>query len=194
MDLVYLIEHLPLWLSMFFLFFSALIEYVFPPFPGDTFLIAGGFFVAQGILPIIPTFVVLTIGSTIGCVLGWLIGSRLTGLKKFIGPNYVKFIQNNYDQYGKWIILVNRFIPGLRGAFMIAAGLINVPLKIVIFWGTLSAMLWNSVLIGIGYIFSDNLENLLKFAEIYGKSFLVLIGLVAICYVLCVFKNKVKRN
>lgn len=190
MDLVYLIEHLPLWLSLLFLFFSAFVEYIFPPFPGDTLLVAGGFFVAQGALPIIPTFIVLTIGSTFGCVSGWLIGHYLVGLKKLIGQDYIKFIEQNYNRYGKWIILINRFIPGLRGAFMISAGLINMPLRIVILWGTLSAILWNSTLIGIGYIFSDSLENLLHFADIYGKSLLVIIGIVLIGYAFSLFRKK----
>lgn len=177
MDLVQLVETAPLWISMPLLFFAAWIEYVFPPFPGDTLLVAGGFFVAQGALPLVLTFLVLTAGSVTGCVVGWALGHHGLGLRRFIRPGYLERIKTNYDRWGAWLLIANRFVPGIRGAFMISTGLIKMPLKPILIWGTLSAILWNSVLIGLGYIFSDSLEQLLQITQAYGKTVLILIGL-----------------
>lgn len=183
MDLVNLVGTLPLWLSMLLLFFAAWIEYLFPPFPGDTLLVAGGFFVAQGALPLALTFVVLTLGSVSGCLIGWGLGVHGLGLRRLIKPAYLERVQKNYERYGIWLILINRFIPGLRGAFMISAGLVKMPVRQIILWGSLSAILWNSALIGLGYLFSDSLEKLLSLMQAYGKTVLVLIGLIFIAWI-----------
>lgn len=183
MDLVQLVETSPLWLSLLLLFFAAWIEYIFPPFPGDTLLVAGGFFVAQGALPLVLTFVVLTLGSVSGCLVGWSLGLHGLGLRRLIRAEYLERVQKSYARYGAWLILVNRFVPGLRGAFMITAGLIKMPMRPIVIWGTVSAILWNSVLIGLGYIFSDSLEKLLSLMQTYSKTVLILIGLLFVGWV-----------
>lgn len=180
MDFVHLVESSPLWLSMLVLFLAAWIEYILPPFPGDTLMVIGGFFVAQGALPLELTFIVLTLGSVTGCVLAWGLGHQGLGLRRLITPAYLERIKQNYARWGIWILIVNRFIPGLRGAFMLSAGLIKMPLKPILIWGTLSSVIWNSALLGLGYVFSDSLENLLQIFEAYGKSVLILIGLIVI--------------
>ncbi|MEI6805514.1 MAG: DedA family protein [Myxococcaceae bacterium] len=177
MHLVHLVEASPLWISMLLLFFAAWIEYVFPPFPGDTLLVAGGFFVAQGALPLPLTFLVLTLGSVSGCAAAWGLGYHGLGLRRFIKPEYLERIQTSYARWGTWFIIGNRFVPGLRGAFMLSTGLIKMPFKPILIWGTVSAILWNSTLIGLGYVFSDSLENLLQITQAYGKTVLILIGL-----------------
>ncbi len=182
MDLVHLVESLPLWLSMPLLFVAGWIEYIFPPFPGDTLLVAGGFFVAQGALPPMLTFTVLTLGSVSGCVIAWALGHHGLGLRRVIKPDYLDRLEKSYARWGVWLLITNRFVPGLRGAFMIGAGLIKMPLKPILIWGTVSAILWNAVLIGLGYVFSDSLEKLLKILEAYGKSVLILIGLAVITW------------
>lgn len=178
MDLVHLVGSSPLWLSMLLLFLAAWVEYILPPFPGDTLMVAGGFFVAQGALPLELTFVVLTLGSVSGCIVAWALGHHGLGLRRLIHADYLERIQKSYARYGVWLLIANRFAPGLRGAFMLSAGLIKMPLKPILIWGTFSAILWNSVLLGLGYIFSDSLETLLEIFQAYGKSVLILIGAI----------------
>ncbi len=182
MDLIQFIETAPLWLSMLALFFAAWVEYIFPPFPGDTLLVAGGFFVAQGIFPPVLTFLVLTLGSVSGCLVGWGLGYHGLGLRRLIKPEYLEHISKGYEKYGAWVIIANRFVPGLRGAFMIGAGLVKMPARAIAIWGTASAVLWNAVLIGLGYVFSDSLEKLLSLVQTYSKSVFFVIGLGLIAW------------
>ena len=44
---------------------------------------------------------------------------------------------------GNWYLAANRFLPALRAFFFVGAGLANMPLRAVIFWGGLSAAVWN---------------------------------------------------
>lgn len=182
MDLVQWVETTPLWLLMLSLFFAAWIEYVFPPFPGDTLVVAGGFFVAQGALPLVLTFIVLTCGSVAGCAVGWSLGNHGLGLRRFIRAEYLEKVSRGYKRYGAWLILGNRFVPGIRGAFMIAAGLVKMPLKAILIWGTISAVIWNSILISAGYVFSESLDEMLRIFQNYSKTVLILIGLAVIVW------------
>ncbi len=47
------IREAPAILSLVALFFSAILEYVFPPVPGDTFALVGGILAGQNALPIV---------------------------------------------------------------------------------------------------------------------------------------------
>ncbi|MES2503912.1 MAG: DedA family protein [Myxococcota bacterium] len=165
---------------MLLLFFAAWIEYILPPFPGDTLLVAGGFFAAQGALPLPLTFAVLTLGSVTGCVVGWAIGYHGLGLRRLINVDYLDRVKRGYERFGIWLLIVNRFIPGLRGAFMITAGLIKMPIRPILIWGTVSALLWNSLLIALGFIFSDSIEKILKLMGTYSKTVLILLGILFI--------------
>jgi membrane protein DedA with SNARE-associated domain len=136
--------------------------------------------VAQGALPLPLTFLVLTLGSVAGCLIGWSLGKHGLGLRRLLKREYLEQIQKHYERWGTWLLISNRFIPAFRGAFMIGTGLVKMPLRPILVWGTVSAVLWNSVLIGLGYLFSDSLENLLQLTQAYGKSVLTLLGLVCL--------------
>ncbi len=182
--LVKVVETAPAWLSALVLFFATWIEYVFPPFPGDTILVAGGFFAARGAISLYVTFAVLVLGSTSGCMMGWWIGhaalryewSRRCVLR-LIKPENLENLQKMYKRYGVAILIGNRFLPGVRGVFMIASGLAKIPLRLVVICGTVSAMIWSGLLIAVGYFFSDNLESLLELMDKYTKIMLVLLGI-----------------
>ncbi len=197
--LVKIVETAPMWLSALVLFFATWIEYVFPPFPGDTILVAGGFFAARGAVSLYVTFIVLVLGSVSGCMLAWWIGHAALRfpqsyklLLKLIKPDNLVRLENLYKRYGILILVLNRFLPGVRGVFMIAAGLAKIPLRLVVIWGTISAIFWNSLLIMVGYFFSDNLASLLELVSKYTKAVLILLGTLFLVWLLVrLFK---KRN
>ncbi|MCC7112505.1 MAG: hypothetical protein IT382_24645, partial [Deltaproteobacteria bacterium] len=54
----------------------------------------------------------------------------------------------------------NRFLPGIRTTFILGAGLFRVPLRDVVIFGGISALLWNALLIGVGWLLGANLDRL----------------------------------
>src|SRR5687768_13833195 len=60
------------------LFLASLIEYVFPPFPGDTVVLLGGVFAARGQRPWFWVLLVVTAGSVVGSAIDYFIGQRLS--------------------------------------------------------------------------------------------------------------------
>jgi membrane protein DedA with SNARE-associated domain len=198
-QLVKIVETAPMWLSVSVLFFATWIEYIFPPFPGDTILVAGGFFAARGAISPYETFIVLVLGSTSGCVIAWWIGHGALRfpqsrnlLLKLIKSDQLTSLENLYKRYGILILAFNRFLPGVRGFFMIAAGLAQIPLRLVVIWGTISAMFWNALLMMVGLFFSDNLESLLNLVNNYTKVMLSLLGTLSLVWLMFKLLKKKK--
>lgn len=191
----------PLWLSMLILVFASSVEYVFPPFPGDTILIAGGFFAARGAINLYATFAALVAGTVLGCWLGYQIGSfarRSLRLRRFIDwfikPKYFEKLEALYRKRGRLILVLNRFLPGVRGAFMIGAGLVGLPVSQVLFWGFVSALFWNGLLIGVGYGFSESLPVLLSWFETYTLWTLSALGVLCALALVWALIKKFKRK
>lgn len=172
--MVELIKTAPWWVSIFILWFSSTIEYVFPPFPGDTIMLAGGFFAARGAVSFWVVFLGTFFGSLCGILMCWKIGMMCIHRPKMhdwlarqFGQNNLDKVHKMIDKHGRGILIVNRFIPGIRSIFTFATGLGEMPLKQVLFWGSISSILWNLFVMGLGYTFGDNLEDVIEFFATY---------------------------
>src|SRR3954465_8768586 len=58
--------------------FAALVEFLFPPFPGDTLLLIGGVYAVRGQQNWILVLLAITFGSTLGAMVQYAVGARLT--------------------------------------------------------------------------------------------------------------------
>lgn len=157
----------PPWLSAAALGAAAVLEYVVPPVPGDAVSIAGGVLVAQGVIGVPAALAVTTLGSIVGSVVMYGVGlaaGRHPRLRRLLARLFteerVERVAVSYRRWGRLIIVANRFLPGIRTTFIVGAGLFRVPLADVIVFGGLSALLWNSLLIGVGWLVGANLAHL----------------------------------
>lgn len=184
--LAWLKEQPPL-LSATALGVAAAFEYIVPPVPGDAVSVAGGVLVAQGVVSVPAALVATTVGSIVGSVTMYLIGlaagrhPRLRGLlARFFTEARVERVAASYRKWGRLIIVANRFLPGIRTTFILAAGLFRVPLIDVVVFGGLSALLWNSMLIGLGYLLGANLDRLEALLAQYALACWVALGLMVL--------------
>jgi membrane protein DedA with SNARE-associated domain len=167
------------------LFASALIEYVFPPFPGDTVALFGAFLAAHQGWSVPLVFAAVTLGSLAGSAADYALGRRigrrppeqLTGRKRRarerVAPILVKF-----ERHGAAYVAVNRFLPGIRALFFVAAGMARLPLGKVLLWGAVSAAAWNALIIGAGFALGKNWERLLELLRTYTTIAWIAIGAV----------------
>src|SRR5512132_4320144 len=56
---------------------ASFVEYVFPPFPGDTIVLLGAWYAVHGALSWPAAFLAVTAGAVIGAALDWTIGRAL---------------------------------------------------------------------------------------------------------------------
>jgi membrane protein DedA with SNARE-associated domain len=162
---------------------SALVEYVFPPFPGDTVTLFGAFLVArfQWSLPLV--FSVVLLGSAVGAMVNFSIGVWLGGRYRegrFLrGPRArqsVEKILSAFQRHGEVYIVFNRFLPALRAVFFFAAGMAGLrPLR-VLFFAAISAAVWNGLILGAGYAVGANWERIQALFKVYSLVAWAVIG------------------
>ncbi|MCA9491392.1 MAG: VTT domain-containing protein [Myxococcales bacterium] len=137
------------------LFLASFVEYVFPPFPGDTLVVAGAALVVAGGLPLAPAAAAVTLGAVVGGVVDLEVGRKLaaSGWIERQAPHRredLERIVGWFERHGAMALAANRFAPGIRGLFFVAAGAAGVRRGPAIGWASVSALAWNALLIGLG--------------------------------------------
>lgn len=167
-------------LGLVALFLSSMIEYVFPPFPGDTITLAGGFYAVRAGMPVALVFAVLLAGSLAGATIDYFVGvwvgRRIGGqapkgrwLRSFT-PEKIAEWEERFRRRGAWWLTVNRFLPGIRGPIFVAAGISRVPYARVLVFGGVSSFAWNALLFGVGYFAGLKAEHVQELANAYGRA------------------------
>lgn len=174
---------------------SAGIEYIFPPFPGDTVTIVGAILIPEAGWPIEGVFAAVMLGSTAGAVFNWWIGRWLgdyehkeTFIHRWLSREpqreKIETLKRRFSKHGSAYITANRFVPAFRSLFFIAAGMSNLRLRNVVFFSALSAALWNSMLLGVGYAVGYNLDRLVLLLDQYTAVVWSLLGAGVLAWVI----------
>jgi membrane protein DedA with SNARE-associated domain len=178
-------------LGLAILCLSACIEYLFPPFPGDTITVFGAFLVARRGWSGPAVFGAVTVGSAIGCMLDWAFGRWLGDTEeRWTRGRLARFrpqidaLVERFRRHGGLYIAINRFVPSLRGLFFIAAGMARLRWWVVLAYGTLSALLWNALLLLVGLTVGESWDRLVSLAPTYGLVFWSVAAVVAVTFIL----------
>ena len=137
-------------------FGAALLEYVIPPFWGDTIILAGCFLAGIGRAEAWQVFAGALVGSMLGALAAYGLGLRFgaASLKLMSRSRRAKAISDRAERWqaahGVRILAVNRFLPGLRSFFLPMAGISRMPLRTVFVWSTVSNVAYCALLLGIG--------------------------------------------
>ena len=167
---------------------AAFIEYVFPPFPGDTVVVLGGAWAGREHRSIVLVHLVLTAASVVGMAVTWRLGrslaerirlapegSRLLGLQ--VGQ--IRRAQTLMRDQSGWLLVANRFLPSFRSVLFVAAGAADVPLWRTLLLGTISAMAFNALLLGVGVAVGDNAEAIAGFLATFRTASIIGVAAVA---------------
>ena len=158
------LDSLPDLLIYLLLGLSAFVENVFPPAPGDTITAFGAFLVGTNRLDFIPVLVATVVGSLGGFMFLFWVGGLL-GRRYFIERDFWYFKAEDirkaeawFRTYGYILILINRFLPGIRSVISIVSGISGLRVLKVSLLALVSACLWNLIWIGMGYFLGSNWE------------------------------------
>lgn len=175
------------------LFLASFTEHVFPPFPGDLLVLLGAWYAVQGELSWPVTILSVTAGAVIGAGLDWRIGRWLGGrlehrvearslLGGHVDAESLARFEARYRRWGPLLLVANRFLPGLRAIIFVAAGACRVPLRDVLVYGGISALLWNGALLGAGALLAHNLDELIGLLRRYTLTVTVVIVVVLLAF------------
>ena len=155
------------WAGYTFIFLSSLGENLFPPIPGDTFIVLGAFLVGRGQLRFLPAYLSATAGGLLGFMIVYFVGF-FWGRRFFEGKKRRIFSQENlekveawFDKYGYFVIAGNRFLSGFRGVVSLGAGIVKMNAKNVAGVALFSYLVWNAFLMEMGILIGKNWEVIL---------------------------------
>lgn len=166
---------------------SAAVEYLFPPMPGDTIALFAIALAATAGYSIFWVYLALNVGALVGGMSAYGVGRWIGAHRAERTPRFLRGQQarealnetiTRFERHGELYLVANRFIPALRGFFFIAAGIARFPAWKVALFGTLSAMLWNGLLLGLGWLAGTEFETLERWVSTYTWAALVLTVLV----------------
>ena len=188
------LNQFPTWIGILILGLGALIEYVFPPFPGDTVVVAGAVLVGAAGWPWWGVWGSVIAGSIIGSMFNYWIGQwlvnrpdghwarRLVESEK-VAPKLAK-IKRHLARRSTYYLLMNRFIPAFRALIFLASGMSGVDARKVALLAGISAALWNAMLVGAGMVLGYHLDELVGFVTQYTRWVLIILGAILVLFVL----------
>jgi len=189
----------PFWIYVT-LFFFAFVENVFPPSPSDLVVVIGGSLVSTGVISFILTLLLTTMGSVVGFMILFYFGSTVdrkvvhSGKYKYIPVNAIDKVELWFKKYGYYVILANRFLPGTRSVISFFAGMSMMDAKKTILLATMSAFVWNAIIIYLGYIFGNNVSVVDKYLSTYSNVAIAISIGVALVLIIKFILSKKKNS
>lgn len=166
------------------LFWAVFTEQMGLPIPAIPLLIAAGALAGAGTMSVWAA-VGLPILASLGPDMLWYYlgrhrGGRVLGFlcRLSLEPDScVRRTENMFFQHGVRTLIVAKFVPGLSTVAPPLAGMFNMSLRRFLLYDGAGALLWSGVCVGLGWLFSGQLERLALLLAQAGAAVLqVLVG------------------
>lgn len=180
-----------------FLVCSSYLENIFPPFPGDMMMVFGGYLVGRDGLSFAGAFASTFAGHTAGFMTLYYLGRRL-GREALLKIRWIRNTEPWIDRaeayalrYGAALIVLNRFLPGIRSVISIAVGLLRMRWWTVLLSAVLSISTWNALLLYGGRALGQNWEHVARLLNQYN---LIVGGVVILAVATGMIWYRVRRR
>jgi membrane protein DedA with SNARE-associated domain len=169
------------------IFLIILLEDFGIPVPGETALITAGILAGKGHFSIVVLLLLALLGAVLGDNIGYAIGyfggRRLVvryGRYLFITEAHVSAIERFFARYGTRIVMVARFVSGLRQLNGIIAGIGRMPWPRFLLFNIIGAVLWVGSWGSLAYFIGHHTRTILKAFMQFQALFLSVIGLIVL--------------
>jgi membrane protein DedA with SNARE-associated domain len=95
----------------------------------------------------------------------------------------VRRTQQAFSGQGARTLLVAKFVPGLSTAAPPLAGIVRMPCLRFVAFTCLGGLIWVGVFVGLGYVFSDQLERVAAYVSRLGTGLLELLAAALVGYI-----------
>jgi membrane protein DedA with SNARE-associated domain len=175
-----------------FLFFNCCFESLFPPYPSDVFVLVFSFLAGQGHYNIYIMYPVIVIGALTGIMILYWTGEKkgdaLLGVmaRSFLGRlfpvNMIEKAKKEFTKRGDLLVLLNRFIPGMRAPLCFAAGMVKIDKKKFFWYSLASVLLWNLFLVIIGFYIGTTWTEAADFLRQYNIAVGIILVILLIIF------------
>lgn len=167
--------------------------------PSEIVLAYGGYLISRGEISLLGAVVFGLIGCLIQQIILYWIG-RYGGrpaLDKFgkylhLKKKHLDIAESWFNRYGPVMVFLARFVPVLRQAISIPAGMARMPMLKFLFYTTLGTIPWVIIFVYLGRSLGDNWEQINQIAGPYVKPFIFGAIVLAAVYILFKWMNRHK--
>lgn len=160
--------------------------------PSEIVLAYAGYLISRGEISLIGAIVFGLLGCLLQQIILYGIG-RYGGrpaLDKFgkflhLKPKHLDIAEGWFNRYGPVMVFLARFVPVLRQAISIPAGMARMPLPKFMFYTALGTIPWVIIFVYLGRSLGDNWEQINQVAGPYVKPFIfaaIVLGAVYIIF------------
>ena len=160
------------------------------PVPGETILIAAAIFAGAGRLNVVLVgligFIAAVIGDNIGFAIGHFGGRALVlrwGKYVFLTEERLAKAEVFFNLHGGKIIVVARFIEGLRQANGIIAGISGMRWWRFVVFNALGAALWVGTWVSLGYLAGSHINTIYHYITAYSYYALIAAAVLVAGYI-----------
>jgi membrane protein DedA with SNARE-associated domain len=157
-----------------------------PVVPGEFSLIAGAIYAGAGQLNVVVVGVVGVVVSFTGAEIGYAIGRYgghtlvlRYGKYVFIKPHHLHKAETAVDKYGGVVVVIARFIVGLRELNGIIAGITEMHWVRFMIYNAIGAVLWIGVWVSAGYAAGDHIGAIYADAQRYSLLAVAVLAVLA---------------
>ncbi len=171
------------------------------PVPGETILVAASVYAGAGRLSIVVVGIVALAAAVIGDNIGYAIG-RFGGHALVL--RYGRFVllteerlaraEGFFARYGGPIVVVARFIEGLRQLNGIIAGIAEMPWPRFLLFNAIGAALWVGVWTSVGYLAGDHIQVIYAAVTRYSLYALIVLVVVVAAWAIRFLIRRRRRN
>lgn len=188
-------------LAYSFLTAASVLENLIPPVPGDSVVLFGALLSSKGYLSPVTVHLSTTFGGAGGFYFLFFFAHKhgrkffIDGKLPFFKKEHIYAAEKRLAVSGYFIVLINRFLPGVRSVISVTAGILNFSKIKVFVYCLISSFVWNGILTYGGYFLGNSIIPLVKKASlITGGVFLVFCILSALIFFILRKKRKKTIN
>lgn len=185
--------------SYFFVFLIAAIEAIVITsifIPGMVIIVFIGFLAAQNDLSITPFIIAVILGTSMGDILSFILGQKkgdwvLKFMHKIFKIDYLGIGRQFFEKHGDKSVLLGRFVTVIRAFIPFTAGVFNMNIRTFLFWNTISATLWATLYMLLGYFSGAAWRVIVSWSSRAGIALLIVLSGLVISYFI---KNHLKKE
>jgi membrane protein DedA with SNARE-associated domain len=160
------------------------------PVPGETILIAASVYAGAGRLNVVAVGVIGFAAALTGDNIGFAIGHYGGRALVLRWGRYVRLTEERLDKgeafferHGGWIVVVARFIEGLRQANGIIAGMAGMGWWRFLLFNALGAALWVGTWVSVGYLAGSHIDSIYHYITSYSSYALIALAVLLAGYI-----------
>ena len=156
------------------------------PIPSIAILLAAGAVAGLGQLSLVGVLFAAWLGTVVGDVVlyqggRWRGGLVMRGLCSFsLAPDTcVRKTESSFERLGWKALVIAKFVPGLALFAAPVAGALRMPFVPFLVFDSIGAVLYNVVVIGLGYVLHDQLDRVVGWFRALGSAAIpIIVGAV----------------